>query len=214
MKCPFSVLFETDKCTPKQETTPKYNTERLESDLARIQMWVGNCDQKASFLLATIGIMLALFFSTDAIVDSIANVRISLVDACINKECCKFALWLVVALILLATFIVSFASVFYLLLTLKSDTDNSKYKEAATDLPSTTFFGAIVKQSFVDYCRNSGASEKDYIQELKSQIYINASICNKKFENFNKANFAFRISLVLIFISIMILIISYTPANG
>lgn len=218
MKCPLSKIFESGKCPNDSKTTTAKTTtdeiKRLESDLARIQMWVGNCDQKASFLLATIGILLALFLSTDAVVDSIAFVKESLILAYSNCQCGFVLLWLLASLLILGSFVCSAVSIFYLLLALRSDIDDEKYQEAKTSKPSFTFFGSISKRSFRDYCNNSQGSSNEYIDELKSQIFINAKICTRKFENFKTGNAIFRFTLVLIFLSVILLLILHTPTNG
>lgn len=48
----------------QQERNHK-SVESLELSLDRINSWISNCDQKAGFLLATIGIVLAILFATD-----------------------------------------------------------------------------------------------------------------------------------------------------
>lgn len=218
MKCPLSRIFESGKCSNESKTTTENSSadeiRRLESDLARIQMWMGNCDQKASFLLATIGILLALFLSTDAVVDSIAFVKESLILACSNCQCGFVFLWSLASLLILGSFVCSAVSIFYLMLALRSDIDEEKYQEAKTSKPSFTFFGSISKRSFPFYCDNTKASTNEYIDELKSQIYINAKICTCKFENFKTGNTIFRFDLVLIFLSVILLLILHTPTNG
>ena len=50
--------------------------ESLEQSLDRVNAWIGNCDQKAGFLLAIIGVLIAIIFSSDfsqSIVDTIVN---------------------------------------------------------------------------------------------------------------------------------------------
>lgn len=218
MKCLLSKLFDIDcnqsKVSPSVEQHITHDIERLESDLARIQMWVGNCDQKASFLLAIIGIMLALFFSTDVVVNSISNIKVSIVEACSNNQCCQFIAWTIFALFVLIAFVLSFAAIFYLLLALRSSIDADKYKDAKTNRPSFTFFGVIAKQSYLDFKGSSRPSDSEIIDELHSQIYINSKICNQKFEYFNTGNLLFRIALVMIAIIIPILIITYNVNNG
>lgn len=218
MKCPLSRIFESDKCPNESKTTIVNSSaeeiRRLESDLARIQVWMGNCDQKASFLLATIGILLALFLSTDAVVDSIALVKESLILACTNCQCGFVLLWSLASLLIGGSFVCSAASIFYLLLALRSDIDDDKYQEAKNSKPSFTFFGSISKRSYRDYCNNSQGSSNEYIDELKSQIYINAKICTRKFENFKTGNTIFRFDLFLIIFSVILLLILHSPNNG
>lgn len=44
----------------------KYKSiESLELSLDRINAWISNCDQKAGILLATIGVMITVLFTTD-----------------------------------------------------------------------------------------------------------------------------------------------------
>ena len=43
------------------------NEEQMERNLDRINMWIGNCDQKASFLLAFLGVAATLFVTSDSV---------------------------------------------------------------------------------------------------------------------------------------------------
>ena len=54
----------------------KPTTTELKETLNRVQMWVGNCDQKASFLLALLGVMIT-FLCTGKYVDKIRDVLIA-----------------------------------------------------------------------------------------------------------------------------------------
>ena len=47
------------------QTRNHKSIESLELSLDRVNTWISNCDQKAGFLLATIGIVLAILFATD-----------------------------------------------------------------------------------------------------------------------------------------------------
>ena len=48
-----------------QQIRDHKSIESLEQSLDRVNMWIGNCDQKAGFLLATIGVIMTILFTSD-----------------------------------------------------------------------------------------------------------------------------------------------------
>lgn len=177
----------------------------LESNFERVNSWVLNCDQKASVLLATIGIIFAVFFSTDKVADKLFIVVPAIKKACENNDCFHFFLWIAFALLIFVTFLLVFCSIFFLLLTLKSSIKFEKYKDAVNGKTPFSFFGSVAGMNYSHYKSvMTQVSDSDIIEELLSQTYINSKICNRKFENFNKGNVLFRVALALLFVIILI----------
>jgi len=53
--------FEKEFVVVERSITPTCLTkEQLEQNLERVNGWIGNCDQKASFLLALVGVVTAI----------------------------------------------------------------------------------------------------------------------------------------------------------
>ena len=181
---------------------------QLENDLERVQNWINNCDQKASILLATIGILFGLFFSTDAIFNKITEIPHKLLKFWGNNECLQFFIHSIILLILLATIVLIGLSLFYLLKTIKSKIDTSDYRDAICVNNHKTFFGSISATPFYAFHEERCCStNNERFEELTSQLYINSKICNSKFQKYNKGLNLFLWGLLLICIDIIVLIL-------
>ena len=181
---------------------------QLETDLERVQNWIGNCDQKASILLATIGILFGIFFSTDAVFNKIVKVPNELGLLWNSCECLQIFVYSVSLLIVFATLVLIGLSIFFLLKTIKSTINASDYEDAICNNNYKTFFGSISTipyNTFLEERRHATNSER--IEEFTSQLYINSKICNSKFEKYNKGLNLFLWGLLLICVDIIILVL-------
>lgn len=86
---------------------------------------------------------------------------------------------------------------------------NIDYQKMRGDNPelvnkSYIFFGDISKMSYEDFKMD----KVNYLEDLKSQIYVNSKIASNKFLNYNKSLYWFKFLLcvsIMLFISIMIM---------
>lgn len=207
-------IFNFLNGNPERELVIQRNMEeaekmrQLETDLERVQNWIGNCDQKASILLATIGILFGIFFSTDAVFNKIVKVPNELRQLWNSCECLQVFVYSVSLLIIFATLVLIGLSIFYLLKTIKSTINASDYKDAVCNNNHKTFFGsisAIPYHTFLEERRHATNSER--IEELISQLYINSKICNSKFEKYNTGLNLFLWGGLLICVDIIILVL-------
>lgn len=183
------------------------DTERLrqlENDLDRIQIWVRNCDQKSSILLATIGVLFGLVFSTE----SISKLkRMCHIFYSSNEHGCWQIIGFIVLLILfILTLLSVILTISYLLMAIKSRTDPTKIIKGYRQNKSKTFFRDISSISF-DTFKNEriSSTNEERIEELISQLYINSRICSIKFDKYNMGLIFFFIALTLICIDLIIL---------
>lgn len=185
-----------------QERTHK-SVESLELSLDRINSWISNCDQKAGFLLATIGIVLAIIFATDFV----GGVKKDIVEPFLcyldkPKEYQFSLIRFLFFLFLMSSVITCAVSAIFALLAISATVDSKRQQEKNPALPhhSYLFFQTI---SSVDFETYSEFEQVSYADDLKSQIYINSSICTKKFNSYKvalKSFYAVVISIAVMYV--------------
>lgn len=163
------------------ETRDHKSVESLELSLDRVNAWISNCDQKAGLLLATIGIVLAILFATD-FVDVVKSRIIEPFMLCLKEpthyefSCSRFFF----SISLLFSILTCMISSIYALRTISADLNTKEISKINPSLLSDSylFFQTISSKSLEDFSEFEGV---EYQKDLMSQIYINSSICSKKF---------------------------------
>lgn len=182
--------------------------ESLEQSLDRVNAWIGNCDQKAGFLLAIIGVIITILFSSDfsqSIVDNVVNPYREYIK---NPELKEFSLIrFIYFLFIVITIIASFVSIIFALLSITAAIDIKKYKkdDGNSELvdKSLLFFGSISSKKYNEFKEKSDVSYED---DLKSQIFINSIICTRKFKRYNISLISF-IVMLSVFVASNIIIL-------
>lgn len=170
-------------CQPRDHKS----IESLELSLDRVNAWISNCDQKAGFLLATIGIVLAILFATD-FVDGVKThiigpfLQYRKLPEQYEFSFCRFLFFISLLLSVFACVVSSVCA----LRTISAKLDSKKLSTGNPTLESKSylFFQTISSKSYEEFSSFDGI---DYQKDLMSQIYINSSICSKKFERYNLA---------------------------
>lgn len=163
------------------------NKDEAINILDRTIGFVENCDNKASIMLGIFGVVFTIIFSTDGIGEII---RI-LMMLFINRSFCNilfFLLWSV-SLITLIIGTYNFIS------TLIAKIDCKDMASESLELNSKIYFGDIAKKNtYIQYKQGLlSLSKEEFLNDIISQIYINACIANNKFVKYNKG---LRLSLV------------------
>lgn len=170
-----------------QQIRDHKSIESLEQSLDRVNMWIGNCDQKAGFLLATIGVIMTILFTSDFMDDVKKAVIKPFLEYWKNQEGIEFCLVnFLFSISLVATIILSVFSAIYALRTISATINSKKIQMDNPRVVSKSFlfFQTISSMNYEDFKNHEGA---DYQLDLLSQIYINAKICTKKFKSYQKA---------------------------
>lgn len=155
--------------------------ESLELSLDRVSSWISNCDQKAGLLLATIGIVLAILFATD-FVDVVKSSIIEPFMLCFKEpehyEFSSSRFFFSISLLL--SVLTCVISSVYALRTISAELNAKEISKVNPSLLSDSylFFQTISSKSYKDFSEFEGV---EYQKDLLSQIYINSSICSKKF---------------------------------
>ena len=158
------------------------NEEQMERNLDRINMWIDNCDQKTSFLLAFLGVVATLFLTSD-LVSIIKQLLVIPFMGYWRDNIGSFDfLRFVIALCLVVGLISIFIALVRLLLCLMAKTDFSKFKQEGMIEKSGLFFGHIAQMSFSEFVE----ADNELLKDLQSQAYTNACICDSKFKHYNK----------------------------
>lgn len=154
----------------------------MERNLDRINMWIGNCDQKASFLLAFLGVAATVFVTSD-VVSKLKNLLVdSFIAYWIDNIGSFNLLRFLIAFCLVVGLVCIFIALVYLFMCLMAKTDYSKFKQPGMKEKSRLFYGHIASMAYSEFCQD----EDDQLNDLSSQAYISACICDSKFKNYNK----------------------------
>lgn len=160
----------------------------LEDKLDRVIGWINNCDQKASILLAFIGVAFPLLFSSDFATNTYKELISDFLYYLQNGEgqfsLIRFLCFLFTILSILDLGV----SFWFLLSALSGRIDSSIYAEDGLRTESLIFFGSISKMKYIDFETNFSQQSKDTaINDLTSQLYINSRICQTKFAAYDNA---------------------------
>ena len=184
----YMVISKKDPSVPKivEVVNPnppsKTDIDQMERNLDRINMWIGNCDQKASFLLAFLGVAATIFITSD-VVGKIKELIVVPFLSYWKENIGSFNLLrFIIAISLILGVVCIFISLFFLLLCLMAKTDYSKFKQPGMEKESLLFYKHIASMDYSKYC----VSRNDRYNDLCSQAYTNACICTDKFNNYKR----------------------------
>ncbi len=157
--------------------------EQLSQNLDRVNMWIGNCDQKASFLLALLGVVVTVICTSDVFTKIKEIIIIPFVTYLTDKSGSFCFSRLLIAILFFGGLICLLVSIFFLLRCLMAKTNPEDYRKPGMVEKSRLFYGSIANMTYEEFCRD----ENNYDSDLQSQIYTNSVICSQKFENYKKA---------------------------
>lgn len=183
---------------------PKQSLQKddLESSLEMVNSWIGNCDQKASFLLAIQGVFASLMLSNDSITWFKTNIIDPFLlywktgDGSFDAESCFIGMAVILSAVLI------FVSMMCMVFSLRAKTNYSKEKCGGMVDHSTLFYGDVAKMTYQEFCK----TEVNILNELRSQIYVNSQICDKKFKFYRVGLFAFLIGVPLVALALVLIL--------
>lgn len=189
--------------------------EELKSRMDRIIEWVKTCDTKASIMLTLVCLVLSFIFTSDFILTGFSKVIQSLrlyMDAKGDSNIKDISISALVSIICMAGFVYfSLGSVYRLILVLYSKIEETQIENGLKKLvcrcanwlfgynPSTKTTGDAYTSSlihfnnianydsFAVYKAAMSSSGENEVEDLLSQIYINANRCKEKFNDYNAA---------------------------
>ena len=210
-------LYTILKGNKKEETMADNNEQRLtlESKMDRIIEWVKTCDTKASIMLTLLCLILSIIFTSDFVVNGFSKILQSLrlyYDSTGKNDIHDISITGLLAFVSMVLFIYftlgsgyRFVMVLYSKIQENQIEDGLKkriynflnwlfvYKPSNKEtsdayLNSLIHFHNIANfNSFSDYKKATENQEYDEVEDLHSQIYINANRCTEKFNDYNAA---------------------------
>jgi len=161
-----------------------YTKEDSYKNLDRVNFWIGNCDSKASFVLAFLGIFIGVFFTSDFVYDNLKNLG----NTFLKFKFTDFSGFIsLIALISALIFIFKFIqAVKYTLGSLTASVDSNEYSQMGVKTDSNLHFLSIDKKGFNTHFQEVQDlnDEKELIHDIESQVAINSRIANRKFSNY------------------------------
>lgn len=169
-----------EKCTEKAICEPEefdYKIEIATQTLERNIGFVTNCDNKASIMLAAVGVLLTIILTNEGLKE-ISNI----IDSCINAK--TFCSFLHLICFVLAAFIMAVGT-YNLGSVLVAKT--SEEANGLDEVHSRIFFTGVRKNKDFNSYRSKFYSmeQKELLDELIAQIYINADIATQKYTKYN-----------------------------
>ena len=149
------------------------------NSLDRIISFINICDNKASIMLGVFGVIITLICTTGAI-----NEIIRILDAATKSTLFYNIIY---TTLLLASIAAIFIGLYKFISVLLAKTKTNDIKQNGIDLDSKIYFGHIAKtKSYEQYKKKVLSCDYDaFINDITSQIYINALICDSKFKKYN-----------------------------
>lgn len=190
------------------ETTQSQSTldePKLKECLELNNTWIGNCDEKASILLAMIGVIMTVIVTSDVIKVIRNYIVLPFLQFLSSTDHFDFNFSrFSVFIFLVVTAIFTALSLFMLLNTIRPNIDYDKfYKDNPTMVKkSHIFFGHVAKMAYDEFKTETF----NYKNDLQSQVYVNSYIANEKFKNYIEALYWFKMSMLssfMLFISII-----------
>lgn len=170
----------------------------------QVSSWINNCDSKASILLALIGVILSIAFTSDYIlqgVEGLVKDVVVLIKGNGTSCSCASMLFLIVLGFSIGYFIESIRN---LLQVLFARFDNSRDAEN----PSISYYRSIGAKPYLEYKQLVESFDDDQLIEDKlREVYDCSKICTRKFNYYNAGIQSMKIGLVLFAVYILVFII-------
>jgi hypothetical protein len=176
-------------------------------NLDRVNLWIGNCDAKASYLLTLLGVIFTIITTS-----SYSNELIGTFQYVWSwgNSSSQAVLRFFEALTLYACLVCLLKALNNIYHVLWAKIDAGVYAQQGLASKSVLFFGEIQKSSFVEFseiCKRLNTDE--LLNQIDSQIYINSKICQLKFDHYNRAlklcRYAFVLVLLFLFLKCYLL---------
>ena len=173
-----------------------------------VSSWINNCDSKASILLALMGVILSIAFTSDFILSEIKEQIKQVVDLIkgdISICLCGIIITFIILIILTLSIGYLICSLSKMIQVLYARLDDSRDK----DNPSVCFFRSIAAKSFDEYKSIvNGISKDTLVDDKLHQVYDCSCICTRKFTLYNEGVRLMKIGLIFFAVFLLVLIIN------
>jgi hypothetical protein len=140
--------------------------------------FVNNCDSKTSATLGIFGVLLTILFSGEGVKELKSIIKVAITTGTWSG--------ISYCIILTCVAIVFTFGIFKLLQVLFPKVDCNDLKQEDIELDSRMFFRGICNNSTYNQYKDKfmNCSDNEYLNDIISQIYLNAVICDRKFKNY------------------------------
>lgn len=187
---------------------PNGNSDKnvdLKFTLESVNSWLNNCDQKAGILLTVVGVAITVLITSDILKYLRNYIFKPFMDYWVGNQELSFS-WgrFTVFILLCVAALWLLLSCLYLFRAIAANINYTKMFEENPGLLKTSkiFYGTISDMTYEEFKKN----DIDYLDDLKSQIFVNSKIAINKFNNYNEGLFWFKFLLVVIgmlFVAVM-----------
>lgn len=183
-----SLIDELLKAQGQQSQSPNYDKDDAYKTLDRVNFWLNNFDSKASYLLASIGIIGTILFTTD---------YFKCINLCIWS--CPNLSFNILFLLILLSFL---STIIFLILSIKPRARNYGEEDIESKNHTILFYASIANfQDEMDELRKvKGFSEESIIDDINNQAFVCSKICEEKRDKIKKACYLIIVSLSLLFV--------------
>lgn len=169
----------------------------------QVSSWINNCDSKASILLALIGVIFSIAFTSDKLLGGILTLTkdvVSLMKGDGTSCACASLFILVVLGIAVVFFIDSIRNILSVLYARMDDSRNAEN-------PSISFYRSIGSKSYDEYKQLVERIDDDaFIEDKLRQVHDCSKICTRKFSFYNDGIDSLKVGLVFFVIFLFLLI--------
>ena len=163
--------------------------------------WTGNCDTKASILIAFIGIFASILFTSDYILNTLQKI---VQDFFKYWQVGEGEFSLINAFVIFTLFLFLFSVSYAVLALFRVISGKIECNEE-----SVIFFGKIEKNTFEEYYHQIELIKKEtLLKDGYRQIYNCSKRCSEKFIDYNKAVCAIKWGLLFLVLFMICLILS------
>lgn len=205
------MTMDIDNPSQKEKKKKKNENELEKADLQHtldiVNSWVNNCEQKTNILLTILGIALTIIGTSDFLKYFRTYIFYPIVENLTGTNYSLFS-WgrFIILMLLLISVAILMASCYYLFQVISANIDYEKMYKDNPELEKTSyiFFGTISNMGYETFKEN----DLSYIDDLKSQIFVNSKIATAKFQNYKKGLFWLKFLLVvsiILFFAIMLI---------
>lgn len=144
-------------------------TQTLERNIS----FIANCDNKTSIVLASIGVLLTIILTNNGI-----NEIFKIIKSCISEKIFCNVFYLICFFISISVLLFGFYNLCSVLIARTQNKNESN---------SLIFFSGIIKNGNKNsyFEKFVAMSQEEYLDDLISEIYINASIATTKYKKYN-----------------------------
>ena len=200
---------ETEPLSAATENSVPVKKEKddLQHTYDTVNSWVNNCDQKAGILLTVVGVAMTILATSDFLKYLRTYIFAPFLKYWSEETDFTFS-WsrFAVFVLLLIAAAMLIASCFYLLKAISANVDYDEMRKKYPSMVKSSyiFFGSISKMSYDDFKKD----DVDYLDDMRSQIYVNSKIATAKFNNYTEGLYWFKLVLlvsVMLVVAIMIM---------